>query len=1274
MRSSDQNTHNRRLGPTPGVRLVLCALCASLSALAIVCATAQALPARGRVLSGSFAGPGSAAGQLSQPAGVAIDEASGDVYVVDRANNRIERFGPHGEFVSTWGWGVSDGKPEFETCQTACQAGIAGDGPGQLHDPQAIAIDNSVNPSDPSRGDVYVVSDGRLEHAHLAKFTGAGEPLGALKQSGHEPKWEGALDGLAVDANGRLWVYRGLEAEGVVERFTDATPNKFEEPALETNVFCPKPGFAVSASGEAVYVDHERENLFGGCPGEEGETPRPVVAAALTSSGETLQLHRPALDPLQTDALAVNSSSGEVIADNIATVASFTAAGAPIQHLTLPGSEPAGSGLALNAATRTLYVADTAADTVDVFSREPPGKPTVSALAAQNLTPTSAQLSAQVDPTGADTHYYFQYGTEDCARTPEACTNVPAPPGNDIGEGFIDQPASVQLPGLKPATTYHYRLIAVNNYGQAEGSETFGSLTTLAAATGVLADERSWELVSPPNKDGSAIEPLRAEGGLIQSSQDGNAITYVANGPIVPEPEGNRAPYPTQALATRSAAGWSSQQIVTPRSTGEGFIPGEAPEYRFFSQDLSASLVQPDNQAQVEPFEQPPLSSEASEKTMYVRDSQTGTYLPLVTSANDTAGTRFGRELEFLSATPDLSHVVFYSEVPLTVGGEAGIYEWQAGQPLEQVSVLPGGAPALEPALGANSHNVRGAISGDGSRVFFTAESEIDNNGSGEFVRHLYMRDLQSDTTIQLDATQAPIPEPGEEESEVAFQAASSDGSKVFFTDTARLTQDSNLEPVPGSTTNPADLYECEIILRDGKPACQLTDLTVEQNGGESAGVLDIVPGVSEDGSYVYFIANGVLAPGAEPGHCVRVNIEQPPPGATCNLYMWHQGTIGLVATLSDEDAPDWGRSEAIIKGGESSIEPLQDLSDVTARVSPDGRYLAFMSNRSLTGYDNVDSNPAAKGARDEEVYLYDAAAKLLLCASCNPNGRPPQGVFDTEKAGEGLGLLVDRRADWAYKPKTPAPTAHWLAASIPGWTPLSISSAAQALRQPRYLTDTGRLFFDSADPLVPVQGAQTRTEVVNGEATQVGIENVYEHEPAGNGSCAAQEGCTGLISSGTSPQESAFLDASENGNDAFFLTAQPLVAADRDTNFDLYDARVCTVESPCLTSESASPRPCETTDSCRSVTPGGEAPLAPAGTATASAQPPASSPTPTPQHPVAKPPAKPATRAEKLAKALRRCRARYQHSHMRRVRCERQARRTYAAKKTSHAAKKKGK
>jgi hypothetical protein len=54
-----------------------------------------------------------------------------------------------------------------------------------------------------------------------------------------------------------------------------------------------------------------------------------------------------------------------------------------------------------------------------------------------------------------------------------------------------------------------------------------------------------------------------------------------------------------------------------------------------------------------------------------------------------------------------------------------------------------------------------------------------------------------------------------------------------------------------------------------------------------------------------------------------------------------------------------------------------------------------------------------------------------------------------------------------------------------------------------------------------------------------------------------ASQGCVSLISSGTSGEESAFLDASESGDDVFFLTSARLTASDLDTSLDLYDARV---------------------------------------------------------------------------------------------------------------------
>jgi hypothetical protein len=488
------------------------------------------------------------------------------------------------------------------------------------------------------------------------------------------------------------------------------------------------------------------------------------------------------------------------------------------------------------------------------------------------------------------------------------------------------------------------------------------------------------------------------------------------------------------------------------------------------------------------------------------------------------------------------------------------------------------------------------------------------------------MRDMQKQETIQLNAAQGVV-EPTAEESEVAFQTATSDGSKVFFTDTAPLTPESMQRQA-----SEADLYECEVIEEHDKLKCVLKDLTQLPAGG-SADVLNMIPGVSEDGSSVYFVANGVLAPGAVQGHCVHQSQEVAPAGATCNLYLWHNGTIALIATLSNEDSGDWGSLHGSGRvGGITANRP--DLADVTSRVSPDGQYLAFMSQMPLVGYETLDANHSGEGIHDEEVYLYDAATQLLVCASCNANG-PSVGVHDTPHSGEGVGLVVDRRGDWS---------GQYLAGSIPGWTPLGLDDA---IHQPRYLSDSGRLFFDSPDRLVPQAG--------NGK------EDVYEYEPEGVGSCAQQSGCVSLISSGSALQESAFVEASEDGDDAFFVTAQPLVAADRDSNYDLYDARVCTAGSPCLTSEASSLTPCESSHACEPEPIAPPTFAMPPSTTIDTAQQQTLGFTHTTPKPTSKP--KAPTRAQLLTKALKECREK-KNKH-KRLDCEKQAHKHYPAKPT---------
>ncbi len=294
-----------------------------------------------------------------------------------------------------------------------------------------------------------------------------------------------------------------------------------------------------------------------------------------------------------------------------------------------------------------------------------------------------------------------------------------------------------------------------------------------------------------------------------------------------------------------------------------------------------------------------------------------------------------------------------------------------------------------------------------------------------------------------------------------SLEAASGDGSKVFLVAdaSAGLTSDT----VPGSGTN---LYEYDAA------SGRLTDLTPVAHAELIQKPLPVLAG-SNDGSYVYFIASGSLAAGATAGRQ--------------NLYEWHEGVTTLVASAEHVSFTTYGLAE----------EPKYRYGAAPAALTPDGTALAFESRASLTGYDNTDANT---GEADIEMFLYEASAHRLICASCNPSGARPIGS-SVMRPEEGL----------------------------PGVLEVSDLGAA-----PRYLSaDGSRLFFNSLDALVP--------QDTNG------VEDVYEYEG----------GQLHLISGGTGRENSQFADSSLSGSDVFFATTQQLVAQDQDYAFDVYDARV---------------------------------------------------------------------------------------------------------------------
>jgi hypothetical protein len=122
---------------------------------------------------------------------------------------------------------------------------------------------------------------------------------------------------------------------------------------------------------------------------------------------------------------------------------------------------------------------------IQEFRTSPP-LPTAITGGSSTMLADTATLAGSVNPgsTGpnSDTSYYFQYSTSETYAQGAALTDVPAAPGADAGQGTSEVPVSVPVSGLSPQTTYHYRLVAVNDHGEDPAYGEDRQFTTLAFA------------------------------------------------------------------------------------------------------------------------------------------------------------------------------------------------------------------------------------------------------------------------------------------------------------------------------------------------------------------------------------------------------------------------------------------------------------------------------------------------------------------------------------------------------------------------------------------------------------------------------------------------------------------------------------------------------------------------------------------------------------------------------------------------------------------------
>lgn len=542
---------------------------------------------------------------------------------------------------------------------------------------------------------------------------------------------------------------------------------------------------------------------------------------------------------------------------------------------------------------------------------------------------------------------------------------------------------------------------------------------------------RGYELVSPLDTGGIAIfnAPFAgfAQTGIVVSSEDGERVNYSAYGSFAGSASSGVTGF-SSYLAERDDAGWETSTLQPPLTWLPTLSTGGA-NLRDVTPDLAWSVI-----ASNQPLS-PGVPDGLLGKNLFLRSTADGGYTRVTAlppgSQEDLGAGNYG------GISDDGRHVVWYS------GGQTGgpaLFEWVDG---ETRVVHAGPRSTLLQNQEARFPRNR-VLSADGSRIAYSAVV------SG--VTDLYVR-IDGTTVRNASASRRT---PAGAAAPQTFHGLSRDGSAVWFSSRAELTNDANTGAGLGT-----DLYRYDV------DADTLTDVSVSAHtrGAEVAGVL----GLSEDGSTAYFVArNAIGGEGTDGGW---------------NLFVARDGETRLVASLLAADNPNWSRVSN---------------TQTTARVTPDGGQLLFVSRARLTDYDN---RHAVSGVAQWQVLRFDATAEpaqALTCVSCNPSGARPLGDSTIQGQFAGSG------------------------------------GAAAAGKLPRNISDDGsRVFFDSGDALLP--------EAKNGR------QNVYLWE----------DGELQLLTSGSGGGDARFGDASASGDDAFLTTDEALIAETPVDAASLWDARV---------------------------------------------------------------------------------------------------------------------
>ncbi len=371
---------------------------------------------------------------------------------------------------------------------------------------------------------------------------------------------------------------------------------------------------------------------------------------------------------------------------------------------------------------------------------ETAGPPLAETFATHAIDGESMRAIGSVEPHGYETHYYFQYVTQERFKATawaeaESTPELELDPGVRKGfegrfEGYETKILGADLSGLSPGTTYDYRILATST---SPGNPVIpGAPQTLTVPTPApeeaqapcpnqalrtgpsadLPDCRAYEQLTPADKEG-AQELFHYGGGINATAlvgEDGDHLALETNVTAWGSgPRAGQAPY----LFSRTPAGWRLTATSLQPETGVS--------------QLDAGLFEPDlGQIAFRSGYQTSSGGGESPNLEYRAGPPGGPYATVASVPRAQVGSGGG----WVAASADFSKLILQVEdrklvnPQITTKSGSDLYEYTAQAGLRQVNLGLGTCGAqivrgLESGEGeaSSAH----AVSADGSRVFFEA-------------------------------------------------------------------------------------------------------------------------------------------------------------------------------------------------------------------------------------------------------------------------------------------------------------------------------------------------------------------------------------------------------------------------------------------------------------------------------------------------------------------------------------------------------------------------